>query len=80
MNKIALKEVNLPVTIFKEGKSYVVYSPALDLSSSASTYKKAQARFSEVVELFFSELTEMGTLDTVLLDLGWQKIKSNKQF
>ena len=49
MKKLVLKEVNLPVTIFKEGKSYVAYSPALDLSTSASTYKKAQVRFSEIV-------------------------------
>ena len=52
MNKLALKEVNLPVTIFKEGKSYVAYSPALDLSTSASTYKKARIRFLEIVEFF----------------------------
>ena len=52
---------------------------ALDLSTSASTYKKAQTRFSEIVEIFFEELSEMGTLDVVLKDLGWQKIKSNWQ-
>ena len=77
MNKLILKEVNLPITIFKEGKSYIAYSPALDLSTSASTYKKAQDRFSEIVEIFFAELSDMGTLDTVLADLGWQKVKSN---
>ena len=77
MKKDMLKMVNLPVTIFKEGKSYVVYSPALDLSTSASTYKKAQARFSEITDIFFSELVEMGTYDIVLANLGWQKVKSN---
>jgi len=79
MKKLAIKAVNLPVTIFKEGKSYVAYSPALDLSTSASTYKKAQNRFSEIVGIFFEELSEMGTLDVVLASLGWQKIKSNWQ-
>ncbi len=79
MKKLMLKEVNLPVTIFKEGKSYVAYSPALDLSTCASTYKKAQVRFSEIVEIFFEELSEMGTLESVLTGLGWQKIKSNWQ-
>jgi hypothetical protein len=79
MKKLGIKAVNLPVTIFKEGKSYVAYSPALDLSTSASTYKKAQIRFSEIVEIFLEELLEMGTLDMVLKDLGWQKIKSNWQ-
>ncbi|MFA5936399.1 MAG: type II toxin-antitoxin system HicB family antitoxin [Candidatus Paceibacterota bacterium] len=79
MKKLVLKEVNLPVTIFKEGKSYVAYSPALDLSTSASTYKKAQTRFLEIVEIFLEELGEMGTLDSVLSSLGWQKVKSNWQ-
>ena len=79
MKKLAIKAVNLPVTIFKEGKSYVAYSPALDLSTSASTYKKAQVRFSEIVDIFFEELSEMGTIDSVLTGLGWQKVKSNWQ-
>ena len=60
MKKLSIKAVNLPVTIFKEGKNYVAYSPALDLSTSASTYKKAQARFSEIVEIFFEELFTLG--------------------
>lgn len=77
MKKVVLKEVNLPVTIFKEGKSYIAYSPALDISTSAKTYKKAQARFLELVEIFLSEIHEMGTLDTVLQNMGWQKVKSN---
>ena len=79
MKKLSLKAVNLPVTIFKEGKSYVAYSPALDLSTSASTYKKAQKNFSEIVGIFIEELMEMGTLDKVLRELGWQKVKSNWQ-
>ena len=45
-------QISLPITIFKEGKSYVAYSTALDLSTSASTYKKAQSRFSEISQLF----------------------------
>jgi hypothetical protein len=76
MKKPALK-ISLPITIFKEGKSYVAYSPALDLSTSASTYVKAQSRFLEAAELFFEELAEMGTLDAVLTGLGWQKLKTN---
>ena len=79
MKKLTLRGINLPVTIFREGKSYVAYSPALDLSTCAPTYKKARANFSEIVQIFIEELVEMGTLDEVLKDLGWQKIKSNWQ-
>ena len=55
----------------------MAYSPALDLSTSAKTYKKAQSRFAEAVEIFFEELAKMGTTDKVLSNLGWQKIKSS---
>jgi len=75
MKKTSFK-IGLPITIFKEGKSYVAYSPTLDLSTSASTYEKAQSRFLDVTKLFLEELVEMGTLDTVLMGLGWQKIKT----
>ena len=72
-------QIGLPITIFKEGKSYVAYSPALDLSTSASTFEKAQSRFLDATKLFLEELVEMGTLDQVLTGLGWQKVKANWQ-
>ncbi len=72
-------QISLPITIFKEGKSYIAYSPALDLSTSAPTYLKARSRFSEATKLFFEELTEMGTVDIVLSGLGWKKVKMNWQ-
>lgn len=75
MKKTSL-QISLPVTIFKDGKSFVAYSPALDLSTCAPTYEKAQKRFSEATRLFFEEIEEMGTMDTVLADLGWQKVKA----
>ena len=75
--KKAKFEISLPITIFKEGKSFVAYSPALDLSTSASTFGKAQSRFAEAVEIFFDELAHMGTMDKVLAELGWQKVKSS---
>ena len=51
--KKVIFEAGLPITIFKEGKSYVAYSPALNLSTSAPTYEKAQSRFTEAVKIFF---------------------------
>ena len=54
MNKTML-EFNLPVSILREGKSFIAYTPALDLSTSARTYNEAKKRFREVVEIFFEE-------------------------
>ncbi len=68
-------EVKLPVSIFKEGKQYVAYTPALDLSTSDKTYEGAKKRFSEVVNIFFEYTIKKGTLNEVLEDLGWQKVK-----
>lgn len=64
---------SLPVTIFREGASFIAYTPALDLSSAGKTEKDARRMFAEAIEIFFEELTEMGTLHEVLKDLGWTK-------
>ncbi len=60
----------------REGKGFVAYTPALDLSTSASTLAKAKNRFAEAVEIFIEECHRMGTLESVLEDLGWKKSKA----
>lgn len=68
-------QISLPVSLLKEGKSYVAYTPALDLSTCGKTLAEAERMFKEVVELFFEELHRMGTLNETLTALGWVKIK-----
>jgi predicted RNase H-like HicB family nuclease len=72
--KIDLK-LSLPVSFLREGDCFIAYSPALDLSTSADSFEKAKKRFTEAVEIFFEELLEKGTLNEVLAELGWQKVK-----
>ena len=67
--------MNLPVAVIKQGKSFVAYSPVLDLSTVGKTEAMAKKMFVEAVIIFFEELLEMGTLNEILMDLGWQKIK-----
>lgn len=67
--------LQLPVSVFKEGKYYVAYTPALDLSTSGKSYEEVKKRFNEVVNIFFDELVKKGTLNEVLKNLGWQKVK-----
>jgi len=69
-------EFKLPVSFLREGKKYVAYTPALDLSTSGRTYEEAKRRFREIVSIFFEELIEKGTLDEVLRDLGWKRIQA----
>ena len=68
-------QFKLPVSIFKEGKYFIAHSPALDLSTSGRDYEEVKRRFNEVVEIFFQELIQKKTLNEVLKNLGWQKIR-----
>ena len=68
-------EIILPVSIFKEGRAYVAYTPSLDLSTSGRTYPEAERHFGEAVTLFFEELLRKGNLEEVLSNLGWRKIR-----
>ena len=67
--------LQLPISIFREGKHFIAYTPVLDLSTSGKNYDEVKKRFKEAVSIFFEELVKKGTLDEVLESLGWQKIK-----
>ncbi|OGM94780.1 hypothetical protein A2524_02745 [Candidatus Wolfebacteria bacterium RIFOXYD12_FULL_48_21] len=75
MKKVNL-QMQLPVSILREGKLFVAYTPALDLSTAGKTHAEAQKRFQEAVEIFFAEISKRGTVDEVLGELGWQKVKT----
>lgn len=79
MAKKMMFKVQVPVTIFKEGKTFIAYSSVLDLSTSAKTFELVRKRFFEAVQIFFEELVAKGTLNEVLRDLGWRKIASRWQ-
>ena len=74
MKQIKFK-AKLPVSILREGNSFLAYTPALDISTSGKSYSEVKKRFSELVWIFLNEIIESGDLNTVLSDLGWQKIK-----
>jgi len=59
----------------KQGKSFIAYSPVLDLSTSGKTLKDAQNKFSEIVYIFMEEIIEAGTINEVLSELGWKKVQ-----
>ncbi len=75
MNKVNF-QASLPVTFLREGDQFVAYTPALDLSTSGDSFEQAKKRFGEVVQIFFDECVNMGTLPKVLSDLGWVKQNS----
>lgn len=73
-------QINVPVTYLKEGKSFVAYTPALDLSSAGDTLKDAEKNIAEAVALFMEEIQNRGTLNDVLSSLGWTKVSRTKQW
>ncbi|MFH1971417.1 MAG: type II toxin-antitoxin system HicB family antitoxin [Patescibacteria group bacterium] len=66
---------SLPVNILREGKSFVAYTPALDISTVGDTLEEVKNKFEEVVNIFFEETSSAGTLEDVLEELGWEKKK-----
>jgi hypothetical protein len=66
---------NLPVLITKQGRRFVAYTPALDISTSGKSEKEAKVRFGELANLFLEEIVEEGTVANVLFELGWKKVK-----
>jgi hypothetical protein len=65
----------VPITIIKQGKRYVAYSPVFDLSTSGKSTKDVQKKFQEIATIFLEEIIEMGTIDDVLTELGWKKVQ-----
>lgn len=68
---------NLHVVIYKEGKQYVAYSPAIALATCGNSREDAARMFDEAAEIFFRELADMGTLNKELERLGW--VKTSKE-
>lgn len=66
---------NIPITIMKQGKRFVAYSPAFDISTSGKSQKDVFKKFEEIVGIFLEEIIEMGTLNDVLSELGWKKVQ-----
>ena len=71
--KKAQLQFALPVSILKEGDSFIAYTPALDLSTAGDTFEEVKKIFEEAVQIFFEEITEKGTVNEALSELGWQK-------
>lgn len=67
--------LRVPVSFFREGRRYVAFSPALDLSTSGKTLAEAERRFDEIARVFFEELEDLGTTTEVLEGLGWERVR-----
>ena len=63
--------VGLEVVFYEEGDYMVAYCPALDLSSFGKDENDAKNSFVDALDIFIEETHKRGTLEKILLDLGW---------
>jgi predicted RNase H-like HicB family nuclease len=68
--------VGVDVLFLKEGRYVVAYAPALELSSYGRTEQAAKRAFEEALGIFLEETERKGTLERVLLRLGWTLSRS----
>lgn len=64
--------IKLKVRFTKEDEFIVAYCPELDLSTYANSLQEAIEAFDEALEIFLKDVTVKGTLEKILLQLGWK--------
>ena len=67
--------MNLDVTvhIWKEDGQFVAHAMPLDVMSSGATPEEARSALDEAVRLFLSTAADMGTLEQVLEESGYER-------
>jgi predicted RNase H-like HicB family nuclease len=64
-------DIQFTSQVFKEGRTYVAYTPELDVSTCAASKEKAAKNLLEAVRLFLEEAAKMGTLEQILEEAGY---------
>ena len=70
--------VKLGMYLFREGKSFIVYCPAFDLSAYGDTEEQAKQSFTDTFQITLKYMLNKNTVKEDLINHGWQ-IKSVKQ-
>jgi predicted RNase H-like HicB family nuclease len=66
------KDIEYTVQMWKEGNQFVAHAMPLDVMSSGKTPEEARKALDEAVHLFLVTATDMGTLDEVLQESGYE--------
>jgi len=67
-----MQDFSFTAHIFKAGATFVAYVPALDLSSCGATHEDARRNLRDAVRGFLKASAEMGRLDEILEEAGYQ--------
>jgi len=66
------QDIEFTVQIWKEGNQFVAHAMPLDVMSSGKTPEEARRALDEAVHLFLVTASDMGTLEEVLQDAGYE--------
>ncbi len=72
-SRTAVPEISFTAHVWKEGPTFVSYSPELDVSSCGDSVAEARARLREAVCMFLEECSRRGTLEAILAESGFEK-------
>jgi len=66
------QDIEYTVQIWKEGHQFVAHAMPLDVMSSGKMPDEARKALDEAVHLFLATAADMGTLEEVLQDSGYE--------
>lgn len=69
------QELTFTAQIFREGKQYVSFNPELEVASCGDTPEEAKDMLRKAIRAFLTAAHEMGTLDRILEEAGFKRIK-----
>jgi predicted RNase H-like HicB family nuclease len=69
-----VRKINIEYTIqiWQEDNQFIAHAMPLDVMSSGSTPEKAREALGEAVHLFLETAADMGTLDEILQESGYE--------
>jgi predicted RNase H-like HicB family nuclease len=70
---VKLPDISFTAQVWKEGATFIAYSPELDVVSCGRSLAKARAALQEAVGLFLEECARKGNLEAILSEAGFEK-------
>ena len=68
-------KLDYTVQVWKEGKQFIAHAMPIDVASSGPTPEAARQAVDEAVRLFLATAADHGTLEEVLQDAGYQRVR-----
>jgi predicted RNase H-like HicB family nuclease len=71
--RLEVPDISFTAQVWKEGATFVAYSPELDVASCGNSLAKARAGLREAVSVFLEECARKGSLEAILSEAGFEK-------